>query len=85
MIWMMNDIDMDSQWAMCFEFMTQVFSGEVALVSNDWKKNPFTYKITYFPMEGLVKGYFRMKDKTVVELIVMGVVSTQFICDQLIS
>ena len=26
-IWMMNDIDMDSQWAMCFEFMSQVFTG----------------------------------------------------------
>ena len=75
MIWMMNDMDMDSQWAMCFEFMTQVFSGEVALISNSWKKNTYTYRITYLPLDGLVKGYFRLKDKSVVELVVMGVVS----------
>jgi hypothetical protein len=72
---MMNDIDMDSQWALCFEFMTQAHSGEVALVSNDWKKASFTYKITHIPDKNLVVGYFRMKDGTIAELVVMGVVS----------
>lgn len=71
----MNDIDMDSQWALCFEFMTQSYGGEVALVSNDWKKVSFTYKITHIPAKNLVVGYFRMKDGTIAELIVMGVVS----------
>ncbi|XP_053406689.1 uncharacterized protein LOC123547647 [Mercenaria mercenaria] len=72
-IWMMNDIDMDSEWALCFEFMTQSYGGEVALVSNDWKKVSFTYKITHIPGKNLVVGYFRMKDGTIAELIVMGV------------
>ena len=75
MIWMMNDIDMDTPWAMCFEFMTYIQKGEVALLSNDWKKNQFTYKITYLPSESIVKAYFRLNDKTVVKLIVFGVVS----------
>ena len=75
MVWMMNDIDMDSEWAMCFEFLSQVHTGEVALLSNDWKSSSFTYKITFVPQKHLVMGYFRMKDGGVVELVIAGVVS----------
>ena len=75
---MMNDIDMDSEWALCFEFLTQTFDGEVALLSNDWNNMPFTYKITHIPAQNLVVGYFRMKDGTVAELIVIGVVGRLF-------
>lgn len=72
-IWLMNDIDMDNEWAMSFEFLTQAYDGEVALVSNDWKEVPFTYKITHIPAKHVVMGYFRMKDGSVVELVIMGV------------
>lgn len=75
MIWMMNDIDMDSEWALCFEFLTQSRDGEVALLSNDWQGLPFTYKITHVPVKHIIVGYFRMKDGTVVELVITGVVS----------
>ncbi|KAL4231607.1 hypothetical protein ACF0H5_009187 [Mactra antiquata] len=73
LIWMMNDIDMNNEWALAFEFMTQSYDGEVALVSNDWKNMPFTYKITHIPDKHLAVAYFRMKDNSIAELIVMGV------------
>ncbi|KAK3587502.1 hypothetical protein CHS0354_003645 [Potamilus streckersoni] len=72
-IWMMNDLDLDSEWAMCFEFMTHIYNGEVALVSDDWKDKGFTYKITYIPEKALVKGYFRMKDDSIADLTIVGV------------
>ncbi|WAR20820.1 hypothetical protein MAR_014794 [Mya arenaria] len=73
-IWLMNDLDLDSEWALCFEFFTRVSgSGEVALVSNDWRGLPFTFKITHDPENHKVNGYFRMKDGRVVHLVVGGV------------
>ena len=73
-IWMMNDIDMDSEWALCFEFLTQSRDGEVAILSNDWSGLPFSYKITHRPAKGVIVGYFRLKDGTVAELVILGVV-----------
>ncbi|XP_052225125.1 uncharacterized protein LOC127840749 [Dreissena polymorpha] len=73
LLWVMNDIDMDSEWALCFEFLTRTYRDEVALVSNDWQGLPFTYKLTHHPARHVVMGYFRMKDGTVVELVIVGV------------
>ena len=72
---MMNDLDLGSEWALCFEFMAQGVGREIALVSNDWKKSAFTYKLTYLPGMHAVRGYFRLKDGGVIELVVKGVVS----------
>lgn len=80
----MNDIDMNNEWALSFEFMTQTYEGDVALVSNDWKKLPFTYKITHIPGKNLVVAYFRMTDDTIAELIVMGVVRGTYMIDKVV-
>ncbi|KAH3789960.1 hypothetical protein DPMN_168152 [Dreissena polymorpha] len=77
----MNDIDMDSEWALCFEFLTRTYRDEVALVSNDWQGLPFTYKLTHHPARHVVMGYFRMKDGTVVELVIVGVVCSVMLED----
>ncbi|KAH3770078.1 hypothetical protein DPMN_171358 [Dreissena polymorpha] len=46
---------------------------EVALVPNDWQGLPFTYKLTHHPVRHVVMGSFRMKDGSVVELVIVGV------------
>ena len=77
---MMNDIELGSEWALCFEFMTQSYGGEVGLLSNDWKGNQFTYKITHIPSKKLIKAHFRMTDGSIAELIIVGVVRVFFFC-----
>lgn len=72
---MMNDIDMDSEWALCFEFLTQSRDGQVAILSNDWGAFPFSYKIVHLPSKGIIVAYFRMKDGSIAELVIIGVVS----------
>jgi len=77
LIWAMNNLDMDSDFAFCFEFMTGAISGEVALLSNDYQNIPFTYKITYIPGTSMIKAYILLKDGSVAELSVVGVVRRQ--------
>lgn len=74
-IWAMNNMDLDGDFSLCFEFMTKTFDGEIALISNDFEDAHFTYKLTFIPALGVVKGYFVLRDGSVATLDVVGVVS----------
>lgn len=74
-IWAMNNMDFDGDFSLCFEFMVKTFNGEIALLSNDFEDAHFTYKLSFIPALGVVKGYFVLRDGSVATLDVMGVVS----------
>lgn len=75
-IWSMNNVDFESDFELSFEFMVKTFKGEVALVSNDGGNGyGATYKITYVPSLGIVKGYIIQKDKRMLKMQVFDVVS----------
>ncbi|OWF55103.1 Protein PIF [Mizuhopecten yessoensis] len=73
MVWAMNNMNLDKEFAFCFEFMSKVYNGEVALLSNGYKGHDFTYKITYIPAQSLVKVYIELDDDTTAHLVVTGV------------
>ena len=79
-IWAMNNLDLDSDFALCFEFQVQATKGEIALLSNDFNKIDFTYKITYTPSRRAVRAYVCLKDGTMADLTVLGVVSKTMEC-----
>ncbi|XP_065925298.1 uncharacterized protein [Magallana gigas] len=72
-IWAMNNMDFDGDFSLCFEFMVKTFNGEIALLSNDFEDAHFTYKLSFIPALGVVKGYFVLRDGSVATLDVMGV------------
>ena len=74
-IWLMNNINLDGDFSLCFEFMVKTYQGEVALISNDLNGYGATYKITYTPQLQLVRGYIIQKNKRPLHLRVYGVVS----------
>lgn len=76
MVWAMNNMNLDTEFAFCFEFMVKVYSGEVALLSNGYRDLDYTYRITYFPSQSKVKATLELKDNTAAHLVVHGVVST---------
>ncbi|KAJ8316903.1 hypothetical protein KUTeg_004807 [Tegillarca granosa] len=55
-IWTLNDMELNNDFSFCFEFMAKNQFGETALISNDYNKVPFTYKLTFIPETGVVKG-----------------------------
>jgi hypothetical protein len=71
----MNNINLDGDFSLCFEFMVKTYQGEVALISNDLNGYGATYKITYTPQLQLVRGYIIQKNKRPLHLRVYGVVS----------
>lgn len=73
-IWAMNNMELDGDFSLCFEFMVKTYKGEIALLSNDFGNDHFTYKLTYIPALGVVKAYLVLKDGTVAILSVVGVV-----------
>lgn len=77
-VWAMQNMDLAKEFAICFEFMTTSYSGEIALISNDFKSNHFSYKITYIPSMMAVKVYIMLENGNVVELSVNGVVSLKY-------
>ncbi|XP_069138939.1 uncharacterized protein [Argopecten irradians] len=74
MIWAMNNMNLDKEFAFCFEFMAKIYNGEVALLSNGYKDSDFTYKITYLPAQAIVKAYIELDDGTTAHLVVKGVI-----------
>nr|AYN73052.1 chitin binding domain-containing protein [Pinctada fucata] len=72
-IWAMNNLDLDNDFALCFEFQVKTMNGEVSLLSNDYDKVSFTYKLTYIPLKRKVRAYVILKDGTLADLTVIGV------------
>ncbi|XP_052101910.1 uncharacterized protein LOC127735686 [Mytilus californianus] len=72
-IWAMNNIDLDNEFSLCFEFMAKTYKGEVALMSNDQNGYGATYKISYIPALGVVKAYILQKNKRLIQMQVFGV------------